>query len=91
MKKFFLVLGGILLVGAGAGYLFRAQLWDLVVDKVTADTFIAADTDSFDPGLAVGETFPAIRALYQGEEISEVRSFTHHRGMVFIANRSADW
>lgn len=55
------------------------------------DTFIAADTDNFDPGLAIGETFPNIKAMYQGEEVNDVRPFAQHKGMIFIANRSADW
>ena len=91
MKKIFTILAGVLLLVGGGVYVFKSQLWELVIDEVTKDTFIAADTDSFDPGLPVGATFPAIKALYQGQEIAEVRQFAHHKGMIFIANRSADW
>ena len=54
-------------------------------------TFLDEDTDSFDPGLSIGSPFPPIRALYQGGEITGVDPFMADKGMVFIANRSADW
>ena len=91
LKKVSMVVLCLLLLGAGSAFLFRAQLWELVIDQVTKDTFISSDTDSFDPGLAIGSQFPAIRALYKGEEVSEIRDFALNRGMVFVANRSADW
>ena len=91
MKKIFVSVLCVLLVLAGSGYLFKEKLWQLVVKVVTRDTFISADTDSFDPGLALGTRFPNIKALYQGKVVSDVREFAHHKGMVFIANRSADW
>ena len=56
-----------------------------------ADVFISADTDSFDPGLSVGNEFPPIRALYQGQEISEIDQFIRDKGAVFLAQRSVDW
>jgi hypothetical protein len=55
------------------------------------DVFIDADTDDFDPGLPVGAQFPAIRALYQGQEINDIDQFVRDKGAVFIANRSVDW
>ncbi|MFT5132902.1 MAG: hypothetical protein ACI9SC_001370 [Gammaproteobacteria bacterium] len=91
MKKLLLIFVCVLLLAGGAGYLFREQLWEVVVIVVTRDTFIASDKDSFDPGLPVGTSFPPIKAIYQGELITDVRDFAHHKGMVFIANRSADW
>ncbi len=91
MKKAFLTIISVLLVLGGGTYLFRAQLWEVAKEKLTADMFIAADTDDFDSGLAIGMSFPAIKAIYQGREISSVSPFIHDKGMVFIANRSADW
>ena len=91
MKKTFLTIACLFLVVAGAGYLFKGQLWEFIKQSVTADMFIAADTDNFDPGLAIGETFPDIRAIYQGRELTSVGEFVHDKGMVFITNRSADW
>jgi hypothetical protein len=90
-KKILLSILGVLLLVGGAGYVFKEQLWQLVIMFVTKDTFIAADTDNFDPGLAMGENFPDIRALYNGQEIDSVNDFAYNKGMVFIANRSADW
>lgn len=55
------------------------------------DIFISEDTDDFDPGLPIGAQFPSIRALYQGEEITEIDRFIGDNGAIFIANRSADW
>jgi hypothetical protein len=55
------------------------------------DVFIDADTDDFDPGLPIGADFPPIRALYQGQEISDIDQFIRDKGAVFIANRSVDW
>lgn len=57
----------------------------------TKDMFIAADTDSYDKGLSIGATFPSLKALYRGEVVTDLRPFIHDKGMVFIANRSADW
>ncbi len=81
----------VLLLIGGTGYIFKHKVWEVVVMFAAKDTFIAADTDNFDPGLAVGEVFPKIRVLYQGREVKDVREFEHHKGMVFIANRSAVW
>lgn len=91
MKKAFLTVISLLLVAGGGIYLFRAQLWEVVKEKITADMFIPADTDNFSPGLAIGTTFPSVKAIYQGREISGVSQFIHDKGMIFIANRSADW
>jgi len=55
------------------------------------DIFIPEDTDSFSPGLAVGAEFPPIRALYQGQEITEIDQFIRDKGAVFLVNRSVDW
>jgi hypothetical protein len=91
MKKTLLTVLAVLLVAGGGSYLFKGQLWEFAKEKITADMFIAADTDNFDPGLAIGASFPTIRAVYQGREITGVRQFVHDKGMIFIANRSADW
>ena len=55
------------------------------------DIFIPEDTDSFNPGLAIGAEFPPIRALYQGQEITEIDQFIRDKGAVFLVNRSVDW
>jgi len=70
-----------------------AQAWSpqLMAQPNLDEMFIAEDTDGFDPGLAIGDQFPPIRALYQDEEISSIDGFMGERGAIFIANRSADW
>jgi len=91
MKKFLMGLA-VFIVVAGAGvYVFREPLLERLVDRVTADMFVAADEDPYDPGTALGERFPAIRAFHDGAEVSSVGAFMGERGMIFIANRSVDW
>ena len=87
IKKILLTLLSLSLITIGGAYLFKDQL----MNAITADMFVDADTDSFDPGLAVGQTFPRIKAIYQGAEITDAGSLIHDKGMVFITNRSADW
>lgn len=57
----------------------------------TSNMFIASDTDSYDKGLPIGSTFPPLKAQYQGKVVSDLRPFIRDKGMIFIANRSADW
>ncbi len=87
LKKIALTLVSLLIITVGGAFLFKDQLFN----AMTADMFIAADTDSFDPGVAIGDSFPAVRAIHQGREITDAGEFIHDKGMVFIANRSADW
>jgi hypothetical protein len=53
--------------------------------------FLAEDADSYDPGLTIGEQFPAIHALHEGREISGIDLFMRDKGAVFLATRSVDW
>lgn len=53
--------------------------------------FLDEDTDDFDPGLPIGADFPAIRAIYDGREITNLDEFMGERGVAFFALRSADW
>ena len=53
--------------------------------------FLDADTDTFDPGLPIGAAFPAIRARFQGQEITNLDQFQGDRGIALFALRSADW
>ena len=76
---------GVLLALAHAG------ITPLMAQPNLDEMFIAEDTDGFDPGLAIGDQFPPIRALHEGEEISSIDGFIGERGAIFIANRSADW
>ena len=56
-----------------------------------ADMFVSEVTDTFNPGLQIGDRFPAIRAVYQCEEITTIDRFIRDRGAIFIALRSVDW
>lgn len=53
--------------------------------------FLDEDTDNFDPGLPIGAEFPAIRAVHDGEEITDIDRFFGDKGAVFLAMRSVDW
>jgi hypothetical protein len=91
MKKILLGLA-VFIVVAGVGiYVFREPLMNQVAERVTADMFVPGDTDAYDPGVPVGESFPAILATRGGSEITSVAAFMGERGMIFIANRSVDW
>jgi hypothetical protein len=91
MKKFFIgLVCAVLVIGAGM-YLFRAPLKEAAMERITADMFVAADTDAYDPGVAIGTTLPALRALFGGREVSGVEEFMGRRGLVLVVNRSVDW
>jgi len=77
-------------IGVSA-YLFRGPLLEAIGELLTADMFVAADDDAFDPGIPAGEPFPAIQARYQGRTVTSVAEFAGPSGLVFFANRSVDW
>ena len=91
MKKFFLGLLGFVAIAVLSIYIFRAPLMEFAMEKMTADMFVAADTDSFDPGLAIGSRFPYLETRYQESTLRDTSQFNRDKGMVFIANRSVDW
>lgn len=83
-KSLATLMAGLAVAGA---FLFMAP----ITAQNLGNIFVPADTDAFDPGLAVGAQFPQIRALYQGQEITNVEQFMGEKGLVFFANRSVDW
>ncbi len=91
MKKLLTGFAGILAVAAVGAYVSTGTVLNAQERRIPADMFIAEDSDSFDPGLSIREQFPPIRALYEGQEITEVDQFILNKGVVFIANRSVDW
>ena len=91
MKKFLVVLAAIVVVAGVGIYVFREQVYEAPEPTITANMFVSSDTDSFDPGLPIGAQFPAIRALYQGQEITGIDQFIRDKGAVLLANRSVDW
>ena len=91
MKK---VLGALIavVVAVGVGiYVFREPLKSAAMDRVTAHMFVARDDDAYDPGVAVGQPLPAIRATYRDGEVTRLGQFAGARGMVLYVNRSVDW
>lgn len=76
---------------AATGYVFREQILAFAAAQLTADMFVASDSDSFDPGLAVGTDFPRIRAIHAGSELRSIDELMGKRGTVLYANRSVDW
>lgn len=91
MKKFLLGLVIVLVLAAAGVFVFREPLKEIAIERITSDMFVAVDNDSFDPGLALGATFPSIRAVREGAEVTDISGFSGPNGLVFIANRSVDW
>ncbi len=73
------------------GYVFREPLKQAVFDRITQDMFVARDSDAYDPGVAIGQTLPALHARYQGREITQLNEFAGPKGTVLFVNRSVDW
>lgn len=77
---------------AGLGiYAFREPLKNAMVERMTANMFVARDDDAYDPGVAVGQPLPALHARYRGREITQLGEFSGRKGMVLFVNRSVDW
>lgn len=91
MKKVLLSIVGVTALVVVGGYVFRAPLKESVFASITKDMFVSSDTDSFDPGPAIGKRFPSLRALRNGAVVEDMGEFIGDKGMVFIANRSVDW
>jgi peroxiredoxin len=91
MKKALVITICVVLTAAALLFLFREPLKQALYGSVTADMFVAADNDAFDPGPALGSQFPGLRASYQGREITLLDEFAGKNGTVFIASRSLDW
>ncbi len=90
MKKRYIALG-IVAAAAVAIYAFREPLTAAAVDRMTANMYVPADTDAYDPGVAVGQPMPAIHALLAGREVTDVGEFMGAKGLVIFVNRSVDW
>lgn len=87
-----LVIAAAVLVGAGTlAWLFREPLKQAAYDRLTADMFVPADRDDFDPGPAVGSDFPGVRAIHGGREVTLLGEFAGSNGTVLVASRSLDW
>lgn len=91
MRKFLVMVAVALATATVLIYSFRANIEEAAYDKLTENMFVPADSDSFDPGPALGSTFPGVRALYQNREINLLNEFAGTNGIAFVASRSLDW
>ena len=91
MKKILIPLLSALIVAALAIYIFRAPLKEALFASITNDMFVAGDSDGFDPGPSVGSSFPGVRALHRGQEVSLLTAFAGSNGTALVASRSLDW
>ena len=90
MKKALFSVLGLAVVVAGL-YFYRAPLKNTALEQMLAVMFVPADTDSFNPGLDIGDRFPPLLAMHNGQRVSDMGEFISDKGMIFIANRSVDW
>jgi peroxiredoxin len=91
MKTSLKIIAVLLALTVALAYLFREPLKEFAYAKLTQDMFVAADSDDFDPGPAVGSSFPGMNASYDGREVSLLTPFAGAKGTLFIASRSLDW
>jgi len=73
------------------GFLFREPLMQAVADRLTADMFVDADTDAFDPGPPLGAPLPPIAARFDGRTVQDLAEFMGDNGVVLFAVRSVEW
>jgi hypothetical protein len=90
MRILMIVVGALAALVLG-GYVFREPLMTALFERMTADMFVESDSDAYDVGPAVGTKIPAIRALHDGAELTDVTTLAGSRGLVLIPNRSVDW
>jgi hypothetical protein len=91
MKKALLAVLALVVIAVGGVYLYRAPLMNSALEQMLAVMFVPADTDSFNPGLDIGDRFPPLLAEYNGQRVTDMGEFISDKGMIFIANRSVDW
>lgn len=91
MKRFFTYLAVVIVALAGGVFAFKEPLMVFVMDKITADMFVAEASPAYAPGVVTGSTFPAILASYQRRQLTGIDEFIGDKGMIFIAVRSVDW
>ena len=91
MQKFLVLVAVALATATALVFTFRGDIKEAAYDKLTENMFVPADNDSFDPGPALGSTFPGVRALYQGRELTLLNEFAGENGIAFVASRSLDW
>lgn len=91
MKRALKILAVLLALVTALAYLFREPLKQFAYAQLTKDMFVAAENADFNPGPAVGSSFPGLNATYEGRTVSLLTPFAGSRGTLFIAIRSLDW
>jgi peroxiredoxin len=91
MKKLLIGFGIVAVVFVGLGFVFKAPLIELAKDAITTDMYVASDTDEFNPGIEVGQKFPAINATFNDANITSLDGFVGTKGTVFVVSRSLMW
>ena len=88
-------IGAVLAVAVAVGAAFKEPLQAAVAERITADMFVEQDADAFDPGVAVGQAFPALSARLTDRagdrQVASIAEFMGTRGVVVFVNRSVDW
>ena len=80
----------VIVAGIG-GYLLRAPLMEALVNRITQNMFVPGDQDPYDPGPAIGQRLPTLRATHQNREVTQLEQFAGPNGTVLYINRSVDW
>lgn len=91
MGRKLLIALGVLVAVFGGLYAFREPLMAAAIDRMTAHMFVARDDDPFDPGIAIGQTFPPISARLGAREVTQLDEFAGSKGLAIFVNRSVDW
>jgi peroxiredoxin len=91
MQRFLVLVAVALATATALVFTFRGDIKEAAYDKLTENMFVPADNDSFDPGPTLGSSFPGVRALYQGRELTVLNELAGENGIAFVASRSLDW
>ena len=91
VKNFLIIVIVALACAVAVLYQFREPLKESAYARLTADMFVTEDSDDFDPGPALGSSFPGLHAQYRGRRVSLLDDFRGRNGTVVVASRSLDW
>jgi peroxiredoxin len=91
MNKFLWIAAGVIVLALLLFGLFRQQIKEAAYDSITENMFVEEDSDSFDPGPAIGSRFPGLNATYRGDTITLIEPFAGPAGTLLMASRSFDW
>ena len=90
-QRWIAIIGAFLLLLLGLAGLKGQEIKYWAEQQLTANMFVASDTDAFDPGLKVGERFPLLEARLNQTIVNSIDPLIADKGLIFIASRSVDW